>query len=101
MIQAIFKFLINLLATVIQLVVWPLNAIFTAVMPNIASKITEVGTSISDLFVGMNWALGLIPLPLLQTLTFILGIEIAKHTIFANSYMITKVWLVLSKIKFW
>lgn len=101
MIQAIFRFLINLLATVIQLVVWPLNAIFSATMPNIASKITEVGTSIGDLFAGMNWALGLIPTPLLQTLTFILGIEIAKHTIFANSYMITKVWLVLQKIKFW
>lgn len=101
MAKALFKFLLNLLATVIQVVVWPLNQIFSATMPNISTKITEVSTGISDLFSGMNWALGLIPTPLLQTLTFILGIEIAKHTIFANSYMITKVWLVLQKIKFW
>ena len=70
-------------------------------MPDISSKVTEVGTSIGDLFVGMNWALGLIPTSLLATLTFIVTIEIAKHTIWANSYMITKVWLVLQKIKFW
>lgn len=101
MVQAIFRFLLNLLATLIQVVVWPLNQLFTTVMPNISTRITEVATSIGDLFSGMNWALGLIPTPLLQTLTFILGIEIAKHTIFANSYMITKVWLVLQKIKFW
>lgn len=101
MVQAIFRFLLNLLATVIQVIVWPLNQIFTATMPDISDKITSVTTGIGDLFSGMNWALGLIPLPLLNTLIFILGVEVAKHTIFANSYMITKVWLVLQKIKFW
>lgn len=101
MIQAIFKFLMNLLATLIQIVVWPLNQIFSSLLPDVSSKITDVTSSISSLFSGMPWALGLIPPSLLTTLLFIIGVEIAKHTIFNNSYMITKVWLVLSKIKFW
>lgn len=101
MARAIFKFLLKILATMVQLVSAPLNAAFTAVMPNISAQITDVASHVNDLFAGMNWALGLIPTSLLQTLTFILGIEIAKHTIFANSHMITKVWLLLQKIKFW
>lgn len=101
MIQAIFRFLLNLLATLIQIVVWPLNQLFSTLLPDVSSKITEVTSSIGNLFTGIPWALGLIPPSLLSTLIFILSIEIAKHTIFNNSYMIQKVWLVLSKIKFW
>lgn len=101
MIQAIFKFLLNLLASLIQVVVWPLNQIFISVLPDVSDKITQVNDGLSSLFAGMGWALGLLPPGVLPVLTFILTIEIAKHTIWANSHMITKVWLVLQKIKFW
>lgn len=101
MIQSIFKFLLNLLATVIQLVVWPINQIFTAALPDISDKILQVNNGINNLFTGMGWALGLLPPGVLPTLIFILTIEICKHTIWANSHMIIKVWNVLQKIKFW
>lgn len=99
--KAIFKFLLNMLATVIQVIVWPINQIFVNLLPDVSDKITTVTTGISSLFSGMAWAVGMIPLTLKATLLFILTIEIAKHTIWANSHMIIKVWNVLQKIKFW
>lgn len=101
MIQAIFKFLLNLLATIIQIVVFPINQLFVTVLPDVSSKITQVNDGLSNLFAGMGWALGLLPPGVLPVLIFILTIEIAKHTIWANSHMIIKVWQVLQKIKFW
>lgn len=101
MIQAIFRFLLNILATLVQVVVYPINALFTTILPDLSSKITQVTTGINSLFVGMNWALGLLPPGVIQVLLFMLTIEICKHTIWASSHMITKVWLVLQKIKFW
>lgn len=101
MIQAIFKFLLNLLATVIQLIVWPINQLFINFLPNVSDKITQVNNGITNLFSGMGWALGLLPPGILPVLIFIITIEIAKHTIWANSHMIIKVWNVLQKIKFW
>lgn len=101
MIQAIFRFLLNLLATVIQVIVWPINQLFINFLPNVSDKITQVNNGINNLFSGMGWALGLLPPGILPVLIFIISIEIAKHTIWANSHMIIKVWNVLQKIKFW
>lgn len=101
MIQAIFRFLMNLLATVIQIIVWPINQLIVATMPDLSSKIQEVSNTISTVFDSIGWALGLIPDSLLATLIFILTIEIAKHTIFTSTHALIKVWNVLEKIKFW
>lgn len=101
MIQAIFQFLMNLLATVIQIVVWPINAIITATLPNISDKIQEVAQVFSSVFNSIAWATGLIPDSVLGTLIFILTVEIAKHTIFTSTHALIKVWNVLEKIKFW
>lgn len=101
MIQAIFRFLLNLVATLVQIVVSPINLLFVNLLPNVSDKITQVNNGISSLFAGMGWALGLLPPGVLPVLIFIITIEIAKHTIWANSHMIIKVWNVLQKIKFW
>lgn len=101
MIQAIFRFLLNLLATLVQIVVSPINLLFVNLLPNVSDKITQVNNGINSLFAGMGWALGLLPPGVLPVLIFIITIEIAKHTIWANSHMIIKVWQVLQKIKFW
>lgn len=101
MIQAIFRFLLNLLATLIQIVVTPINLLFTTLLPDLSAKISQVNNGIASLFAGIGWALGLLPPGVLPVLIFIITIEIAKHTIWANSHMIIKVWQVLQKIKFW
>ena len=101
MIQAIFRFLMNILATIIQIIVWPINQIVTATLPDISSKISEVTTGFNSLFGGIGWALGLLPPGILPVLLFILTVEIAKHTIYVSTHTLMKVWTVLQKIKFW
>ena len=101
MIQAIFRFLLNLLATVIQIVVWPINAIIEATMPDLSNQIAQVTNGISSLFEGIGWALGFLPPGVLAVLLFMITVEIAKHTIFISTHTLIKVWNVLQKIKFW
>lgn len=101
MIQAIFQFLMNLLATVIQIIVWPINAIITATLPDLSGKIQSVAEVFATVFNTITWATGLIPDSIIGTIIFILTVEIAKHTIFTSTHTLLKVWNVLQKIKFW
>lgn len=101
MIQAIFQFLMNLLATVIQIIVWPINAIITATLPDLSGKIQSVAEVFATIFNTITWATGLIPDSIIGTIIFILTVEIAKHTIFTSTHTLLKVWNVLQKIKFW
>lgn len=101
MIQAIFKFLMNLLATVIQIIVWPINAVIEATLPDLSDKIQSVANVFATVFNTITWATGLIPDSIVATVIFILTVEIAKHTIFTSTHTLLKVWNVLQKIKFW
>lgn len=101
MIQAIFQFLMNLLATVIQIIVWPINTVITATLPNLSDKIQSVADVFATVFNTITWATGLIPDSIIATVIFILTVEIAKHTIFTSTHTLLKVWNVLQKIKFW
>lgn len=101
MFKALFNIIINLLATVIQLICWPINTAITAALPDIAGKINEVTTSIASIFNTITWALGLLPAILIEILLFIVTVEIAKHTIFKSTHVLIKVWNVLQKVKFW
>lgn len=101
MFKALFNIIINLLATVIQIICWPVNQIITSALPDISSKLLEVSNSFNNIFDSITWALGLLPQSIIEILLFILTIEIAKHTIFKSTHMLIKVWNVLQKIKFW
>lgn len=101
MFSAIVNFFLNLVATIIQVILIPVNLIITNVLPDLTSQINQVVNGISQLFSGIGWALGLLPPGVLPVLVFIITIEICKHTIWANAHMIVKVWNVLQKIKFW
>lgn len=101
MFSALVNFFLNLVATIIQVILIPVNLIITNVLPDLTSQINQVVNGISQLFSGIGWALGLLPPGILPVLLFIITIEICKHTIWANAHMIVKVWNVLQKIKFW
>ena len=101
MIQAIFKFLLNILATLVQVVVWPINQIIVNALPDLSDKITQVTNGFNTLFSGIGWALGILPSSVLSVLIFIVSVEIIKHTIFLSTHTLTKLWTILQKIKFW
>lgn len=101
MFKALFNIILNMLATIIQIICWPLNAIIESTMPDLGSQILGVTNTLNTVFDSITWALGLIPAPVIVVLLFILGIEIAKHTIFVSTHTLIKVWNVLQKLKFW
>ena len=101
MIQAIFKFLLNILATLVQVVVWPINQIIVNALPDLSEKIQQVSNGFNTLFSGIGWSLGILPSSVLSVLIFIVSVEIIKHTIFLSTHTLTKIWTILQKIKFW
>lgn len=101
MFKALFKIIINLLATVIQIVVWPVNTVISNALPDLSDKILSVTNTLNTVFDSITWGLGILPPILVETLLFILLVEIAKHTIYVSTHTLLKVWNILQKIKFW
>lgn len=101
MFKALFNIIINLLATIIQIIVWPINTLISSTLPDISDKITSITSTLNSVFTSITWAVGLLPPIVIETLLFILTIEIAKHTIYVSTHTLVKVWNVLQKIKFW
>lgn len=101
MFKALFKIIIDLLATVIQIVVWPINTVISNTLPDLNDKILSVTNTLNSVFDSITWGLGILPNILVETLLFILLVEIAKHTIYVSTHTLIKVWNILQKIKFW
>lgn len=101
MFKILFNIILNLLATVIQIVVWPINTIISSALPDLSGKILMVTNQLNGIFDSLTWALGLVPPIVIEVLLFIIACEIAKHTIYISTHTLIKVWNVLQKIKFW
>ena len=101
MFRALFNIMINLIATIIQIIVWPINSVINATLPDLSDKITQVSGVFGTVFNYISWALSLIPPSVIAVLSFMLVCEIAKHTIFRSTHALVKVWNVFQKIKFW
>lgn len=100
-IQSAFDFLINILASVIQVVVWPINQLVNAALPDLSQKIIDVSGVLNTMFDNMTWALGVVPRSIVLALIFIISVEIARHTIFISTHIIIKIWDIIQRIKFW
>ena len=101
MFKALFTIILNLIASVIQLVCWPVNQVITNALPDLSNKILSVTNTLNTVFDSITWALGLVPPVIVETILFIITIEIAKHTIYISTHMLLKVWNLFQKIKFW
>ena len=101
MFKVLFNIIFNLLATLIQIVCLPLNAIITNSLPDLAPKIANITSTLGQVFQNIQWGLGLIPNVVIETLLFIVSVEIAKHTIYVSTHTLIKVWNLFQKLKFW
>lgn len=101
LISALFDFVLNLIATVIQIVVWPLNQLIASQIPDLAQGLTAVSTGFQTLFGIFDWVLALVPPPLLWTFAFCYGLRLVVTTISISTHTLVKVWNVFQKIKFW
>lgn len=101
MFKALFNVIINLLASVVQIVCWPVNEVIKLALPDVSEKILQVTNSFNTIFDCMSWAIGLLHPIVIGTLLFIVAVEIAKHTIFTSTHNLLKVWNLFQKLKFW
>lgn len=101
MFRALFNIILNMLASVIQIIVWPINQLIISTLPDFSSKLTLVSDTMGSVFDSLSWAIGLVPPAIIETLLFIVLVEIAKHTIYISTHALLKVWNVIQKIKFW
>lgn len=101
MFKILFSIIINLVGSLVQLVCLPINAVITAALPDLSSKLLQVNNVITNVFDNLSWALGLIPPAITEVILFILTVEIAKHTIYISTHTLLKIWNIVQKIKFW
>lgn len=101
MFKLIIGLVINLIATVVQAIMSPINLVITNALPDISSKILQVTNGIPTIINYLNYGLGMIPPGIITVLLFILAVEVAKHTIFTSTHVLLKVWNIIQKIKFW
>lgn len=101
MLQFIFNFIINFLISVVQFVTAGLNLILEQYLPDLSSSIVTTMASITGFFNNLTWPLSLVPTGILNTLVFILTIEIARHTIYISTHVLIRVWNLFQKVKFW
>lgn len=101
MFKILFDIILNLVATLLQIILAPLNLIISNAFPNISNTITQTASSLVTMFDGMGWAVGLIPNSVKVVLITILGLEISKHSAYVLSHVIVKVWNLVQKLKFW
>lgn len=101
MFKILFDIIINLLATIIQIVVYPLNLAITAVLPDFSQQLTNVNLAIGDIINALSWPISILPTSLVVIMLFIVGCEIAKHTIYISTHTLIKVWTLVQKLKFW
>ena len=101
MINKMITVFMNMLATLVQIICYYPNKIITESMPDITDKLLQVNNGWAEIFGNINWALGLLPTGLLEVLTFIISVEIIKHTVYISTHTLAKVWTILQKIKFW
>lgn len=101
MVKIFFDVVLSTIASIIQIVILPLNMIISSALPDISEKIIEVSNNIEILFTSLTWSLGVVPSSVIVTLLFILSVEIARHTIFVSAHIISLVFSVIRRIKFW
>lgn len=101
LLSGLFNLMLNLISTIIQIIVFPLNAIITGLLPDVSQSITSTVNGFTQLFSHLGWAINLLPETFIDILLVILTIRLAVMFIGNNTRRLINVWNVLQKIKFW
>lgn len=101
MFKALFKIIFNLLATIIQVVVYPLNLIIDNALPEFSTYIDWFNSNVGTLFNNISWFVNILPPFTRQIVVFSVSILVVKYTIYMGTHLVIKVWNLFQKIKFW
>lgn len=101
MFKVLFQIILNLIASLIQVVLFPINTVITTFLPDLSDRIVSVTNTLSNAIGHMSWAIGIIPNSIILTILFVITCEIAIHYIYISTHTLIKVWNVIQKLKFW
>lgn len=101
LLSGLFNLILNMVATVLQVILLPVNALFTSLFPDFSSQIQSVIQGFSDILKNLGWVLSIIPQPVKSALLFIFTIEISLFVVMKSTRLTSKLWKLLQKVKFW
>ncbi len=103
LINSFFEFIIDMFATVIQIVLVPVNILFNTIMPdNIQNIISSINNAIFQFaLLPINFFVHLIPPTALSLLILSLTILISYYSIRFVYYGIVLIPHLIKKLKFW
>lgn len=101
MFATLFNLIFNLLATLVQIVLFPINNIVDSLLPDLTDKITYLNNNMPALFNNINWFINILPSYTRTVLLFAIEIMIVKYTIYISTHAVIKVWNLFQKLKFW
>lgn len=101
LLSGLFNLILTLLSTIVQIVLLPLNLLFSGVFPDLTDKIQQVVQGFADALSGIGWAVAIIPPIIRTTLLFIFTIEVGLFVILKSTRMTAKLWKVIQKLKLW
>lgn len=101
LLSGLFNLILNLVGTVLQIILLPVNALFNGIFPDLSSNINSIVSGFSTAMSKLGWVLSIIPQPVKTTLLLIFTIEIAVFVVMKSTKLTSKLWKLLQKIKFW
>lgn len=101
MFKALFNIIFNLLATLVQLVCFPLNTIIDNLLPDLTDKISYLTSKFPIVFQNLAWFVNILPSYTRSIFLFSLNVVIVKYTIYMSIHAVIKVWNLFQKLKFW
>lgn len=98
---ALFNLILNLLATIIQIIVLPLNLIIEGLLPDLSEYILNISNAFQSLFNYMLWPLSQLPEGVLFGLVAVLTCIITLMMVSFSIRAYISIWTIIQKIKFW
>lgn len=98
MFRVFFNVLLGFCASLLRIVLIPLNALISNTLPDLSETIVLARYGVVHIFDNIAYALDFLPSTVVVVLQFIITVEIAKHTIHFSAEGLRKLWVLLDKI---
>lgn len=102
MIKAIINGILNVIMSILNVFLYPINALFENLFPDMTNAIGTFNTFVNDYVGGtLTYFFSILP-PIFRSLLIIwLTFLISYFTIYYTYHGLIKIWGVIQKIKFW
>ena len=102
MAKAFFNVLFQIITSVLNIVLLPINAVISNLFPDVSSLITQFNNLIDNVFgSGMVYFASILPPITKSIILFYLGVLVSYYTISISVHAFVKLFIVIRKIKFW